>query len=280
MKNSRYQIESERFVLEVSAIGAEISRLFDKKTNRELFYDGSKSWKCTDHILFPFIGPDDHYDFGGVHYGCKTQHGFVRTKEVQLLDKKNDEILFCLEEDEDTLACYPFPFKLEILYKLTSNSLIRSYRVISKGRDLYYEIGDHPAFSIDFDKAILYLPKKKVYYYPRPDFVLQEKSLLNLPSELHPTKELFKEYETIVIDNPGENLVLDTGRGDSLTFKYDAPYIAIWSPVKEEDDFICIEPWWGLPPYKGMPEEVSLRKAIRQTADFSIYTSEIIIDIL
>lgn len=40
-----------------------------------------------------------------------------------------------------------------------------------------------------------------------------------------------------------------------------APVVAIWS-MEETGNFICVEPWWGLPDYDIPEEEISKKKEI------------------
>jgi hypothetical protein len=78
-----------------------------------------------------------------------------------------------------------------------------------------------------------------------------------------------------VIENPGQDLVLDTGDGLSLTYHFPSPYLAIWSDLVESDGFVCVEPWWGLPPYQGMPEELKDRKACQSVIGQSVFEESI-----
>ncbi|MFA6861693.1 MAG: hypothetical protein WCR56_04875 [Bacilli bacterium] len=272
-------IENEFLFVSVSALGAEIKEVYDKKRDQQLFYDGKGSWKCTDHVLFPFIGPDSHYEIDGKPYSCKTQHGFVRTSQVKVFKLLKDEIVFLLEDNEETRACYPFGFKLFMDYRLDHNRLIRKYTVINKGdKNLAFAIGDHPSYRVNFGKAILHLPNTNIQYFPRPDFVLQEPTLLKEKADYVLSKDDFKKYETIVIKNPLKDLVLDTGFGNKITYKLSSPYIAIWSPTVVSDQFVCIEPWWGLPVYKDMPLDILKRKDLNIVKEQKEFSSTVVFD--
>ena len=125
-----------------------------------------------------------------------------------------------------------------------------------------------------FDKfKALDLGEKEVRYFPRPDFLVSDKD------EAFPHKSVyllnkkeFEKYETIIIKTPKTPLILDNGDGIKTLFHYASPYIAIWSPVKEPSDFVCVEPWWGLPIYKDEPVELAKRKdelLIEKEAEYS-----------
>ena len=76
-----------------------------------------------------------------------TPHGFARDREFSLLHQEADEIWFVLEADDATRAVYPFDFRLELGYRLTSEGLEVLWKVMNPAaNDLYFAIGGHPAF--------------------------------------------------------------------------------------------------------------------------------------
>ncbi len=269
-------IENEYLKVTVSELGAEIKAIYDKKNKRDLFYDGLGGWNCTDHVLFPFIGPDSDYLIDGKHYSCPTQHGFLRTSTVKVTKLLKDEIIMTLEENEETKKVYPFSFRLTMDYKLNKNNLTRTYTVLNKGKELLpFVIGDHPAYKVLFGRAILHFNSDRIMYLPRPNFVLQKPEILNESQDYLLKKEDFKKYETIVIKNPHHDIVLDNGLGNKITYHFTSPYIAIWSPILATDQFVCIEPWWGIPQYQDMPLEFTKRKEITLLDKEKIFASTI-----
>ena len=76
-------------------------------------------WGRTSPVLFPFIGKvrDQKYRIGDTEYPM-GQHGFARDKDFVLASVSQKEAWFVLEDDEETRSVYPFPFRLEIGYRL------------------------------------------------------------------------------------------------------------------------------------------------------------------
>jgi len=269
-------IENNYLKVRVSELGGEIKSIFDKNNNRELLYDGSGFWKCTDHILFPFIGPDSSYKIEGKEYSCPTQHGFVRTSLIKAERIFKDKAIMYLESDPETLKIYPYEFRLTIEYSLKVRSLIRKYVIKStSGKEMPFMIGDHPAYRVDFSKAEFHFNRPNIKYLPRPNFILQSPIDFISDNKYRPSKNDFRRYETIVLKNDDLTLDLDTGSGTDIYFHLTSPYIAIWSSPDEGDNYICVEPWWGLPPYKDMPEEIKDRKAINKTDGELSFSSQI-----
>ncbi len=68
--------------------------------------------------------------------------------DFTLIDEAENELRFALESTPDTLRAYPFPFLLEIGYRLEGNKVEVLWRVKNTGSqdDLIFQIGAHPAF--------------------------------------------------------------------------------------------------------------------------------------
>jgi galactose mutarotase-like enzyme len=254
-------IENAFFHVEVNELGAELHSVLDKRTDQELLYQAdSPAWAHQDVVLFPFIGPAKDYVIANKKYSCPTNHGFCRVKKFTAIQKGEDFVTLRLLPDADTKAVYPFDFVLNATYKLEKNSLRRSFQVLVKdGSTMPFALGDHAAYKAKFGSAVLHLGAAPLSYLPRPDGVLKEAIPFEHPGDYLLKKEDFKHYETIVLLNPRHPISLSTGYGERLTYHFHSPYIAIWSPSMDAD-FLCVEPWWGLPTYEGQSEEVAKRK--------------------
>ncbi len=260
-------IENELLKVEASLQGGELLHVISKVDNQELLYQANEEWKHHDVILFPFIGPDSHYVIDGEELGCPTQHGFIRTSTFVLKELTPTKLVMEFEDNEETFKSFPFHFLLRATYSLNGNTLKREYDVINKGdKELPFQLGDHAAYIAKFGEAVLHLGEGNIYYYPRRNnvFLPQPISFLEKKDYLL-SKEDFAKYDTILIERPRNDLILDTGVGYSITYHYDCPFIAIWSPAKESS-FLCVEPWWGMAIYEGRDEEMRNWKDINSAS--------------
>ena len=67
--------------------------------------------------------------------------------DFTLIDEAENELRFALESTPDTLRAYPFPFLLEIGYRLEGNKVEVLWRVKNTGdQTMHFQIGAHPAF--------------------------------------------------------------------------------------------------------------------------------------
>jgi galactose mutarotase-like enzyme len=254
-------IENQNLKVSLNELGAELTSVYDKATNLELLYQKDGAWPHQDVVLFPFIGPAKDYVINGLHYSCPTNHGFARTSTFALASLNGDSVTLRIGDSDDTKLSYPFAFALTVTYALGKNGLKRSYLLENKGGDpLPCALGDHAAYKAHFGSAVLHLGSTPLTYLPRTNFVLHDPLPFEKGGDLLLLKADFAKYETIVLLNPRHPISLSTGFGEKITYHFHSPYIALWSP-SADSDFLCVEPWWGLSEYEGMPLELKDRKA-------------------
>ena len=81
------------------------------------------------------------------------QHGFARDMEFDLKRQTDSEIRLELKANEESLAKYPFRFRLEIGYVLENSSVSVLWKVINEDKKpMYFSIGGHPAFMCPFSE--------------------------------------------------------------------------------------------------------------------------------
>ncbi len=269
-------IENEYLKVEASLLGGELLHVIAKETNLELLYQANEVWKHHDVVLFPFIGPDSYYKIDGKELSCPTQHGFIRTSAFREIENTGTKIVMEAKDNEETFKSYPFHFTLRITYSLNEMTLKREYLVINDGEgELPFQIADHAGYIVDFGKSILHLGNGDIFYYPRRNgsFCAQPISFLEKKDYLL-SKNDFAKYDTILLERPLDELVLDTGLGYSLTYHTKAPYIAIWSPATESS-FVCIEPWWGMAIYEGRDPEMRSWKDVNSIEKEMLFSESI-----
>ena len=122
--NSQIEVVPER--------GAIISRW--KVNNQDILYldeerfaNPKLSIRGGVPILFPICGnlPNNTYKYGDREYQLK-QHGVARDLPWKVTDTNTDNlasITLTLDSNQDTLAVYPFAFKLTFTYQLEGNRL-------------------------------------------------------------------------------------------------------------------------------------------------------------
>lgn len=257
----RFYIENRILKVEIESLGAEIKSVIRKDNNREyMWYGNSKYWGRTSPILFPFVGSlrDKKYLWKGKEYPM-GQHGFARDMEFTPESQREDEIWFCLESNEETMAKYPFYFQLRIGYVLKDEEVEVLWDVKNSGREsMFFSIGAHPAFLCPIhgeDSKTGYQLRfegvSEIHHHGnRVDtgMALKEDLVLPLSTEGDVViTDSFFDRCTYMIEGKQTGLVtlLDRESRKIVSVAFDAPLFALWSPEKKNAPFLCIEPWYG-----------------------------------
>jgi galactose mutarotase-like enzyme len=254
-----FTIEDERLQISIHPKGAELQRILHKEHRLEYLWSGDPAfWGKHSPLLFPIVGTlkDNTYFYQDKTYRL-PRHGFARDREFTPEDSSPQAITFLLRSDESTLAVYPFVFELRVIYRLTAEGLVTTYRVGNPDAEpLYFSIGGHPAFSVPlvagtgYDDYYLEFdePEKTPRWPISPEGLIERRSLplLDDTRRLPLTKELFAK-DALVLKHPvSSGVTLRSARTErGLRMDYPGfPFLGIWAAPGA--DFVCIEPWCGI----------------------------------
>ncbi len=256
-----FTLKNDAAEAKINSKGAELVSL--KKGDREYMWQADPAyWGRTSPVLFPFVGSlkKKEYRYQGISYPM-GQHGFARDMEFELVFRTDTKLVMALEETEETLAKYPFCFRLEISYELSGASLSVDWKVTNVGDGpMYFSIGAHPAFNCPLDGAgkqsdytLRFLKDEK----PLSDFTsavigeggLVVEGILEFGLEnghLPITPDLF-DTNTLVLEGGQTDAVslYDPAGKEYVRVSFDMPLVGIWTPIEKNAPFICIEPWCG-----------------------------------
>ena len=252
-------LSNEVLTVEVSRQGAELQSI--RKGETEYLWQGDrKYWGRRSPVLFPIVGSvwESRYRVDGKEYQL-GQHGFARDMEFTLVSVSESEVRYRLESSDETLAKYPYPFVLEIAYRLKGSSLDVVWEVGNPSeKEMYFQIGAHPAFfypDYDPDKS-----GRGFFTFDRTEGLecirIKEKGCVDAQTKwplemqdgrLKLEKDTFDAIDTIMLQD-GQIRKVNMFREDGtpwLSLSFDAPVVGIWSPPGKVAPFICIEPWYG-----------------------------------
>ena len=260
-------IENDIFKSEISTKGAELQNLINKKNRKDIIWQGDKSvWGNHAPILFPFVARclGGHFMIEGTKCEYTRNHGFARDLEWKCIANTADSATFELTQSEETLYRFPYSFSVKTEYKLTEKGL--NWKITVKNTDkktFRFGTGTHAAFSLNGNKAedfIVEFEKKEplTAVLCTPDGYLQADESGNVPST-KPYGE--KEAGIIPVTSAGfgnghlfTNITSDwvglRNLKDNSIIKIQTkgfPYCMIWQNTSGTPQFICIEPWHGLP---------------------------------
>lgn len=273
------KLENERLCVEITELGAEVTRIYDKEKKTELLWDGDPAyWKRHSPVLFPNVGKAyrNTVRIGGVQYPA-SQHGFARDNMFRCICERADAASFLFVSGEETKEVYPFDFELVITYTLKGDSLEVKWEVHNTGNEtMYFTIGGHPAFRFAEENG-----KKSDYLLKFPGKESLDYILVDLAEGAADPRKAYrldlKDGFCPVTEEMFENdaLIFDGGQFDEvwLCHKDGIPYVGIkcagfsnfgiWS-VKDAP-FVCLEPWMGRCDDVGFDKELSEKPDINRT---------------
>lgn len=252
-------LENEFLKISICKIGAELSSIFNKKTNTEYLWNGDPIyWKRSAPILFPFVGSlkNKKYIYEGKDYPME-QHGFARDMDFSFLSANEKEIWYFLTSSEETYEKYPFMFRLEIGYILDEKTITIVWKVFNQDhKEMHFSIGGHPAFmcplggvGVQTDYYISFDTEKDITYSTVNDqgLIYIKNNILKTEHGLVPVTEDMFDNDTFVIEDGQAHKVslCDKYKKPYLTVTFDTSIFGIWSPSKKNAPLICIEPWYG-----------------------------------
>ncbi len=244
-------ISNSQLSATINTLGAELITLV--KNNKNYIWQVDEMyWNKTSPILFPIVGrlKNDSYTFNGKTYQL-PRHGFARNMEFAFDKKSDSQVIFELNETEETKAIYPFTFKLLLAYTLMDNELVIEYFVRNQSDEVVpFSIGAHPAFSISekFENYSLQFNKEDLFetHHLENESFNGKTTLVDTKNNAIALNYVLFEKDALVFKSLKSNEVILKNKDRAiLKVNYDHfPYLGIWT--KQNAPFLCIEPWCGL----------------------------------
>lgn len=266
-------IENSKFKAEISSFGAEIQHFVKKDDGTELIWNGDKSvWGNHAPLLFPFVARclGGYFMIEGKKCEYTKNHGFARNLDTKVILQEPSKVAFELTDSPDTTYRYPYKFSLVTEYEVTDDGLNWKMTVTNKDTKAFkFGIGTHAAFACprNTDPAGTKISDYVVEFENHealtgvkctPDaFIVtqddgktpvtftygeKEKGFVPLTDAGFGNGHLFGNFTSkwVGLRNKKDNSLL-TISSDGF------PYCMIWQNVNGDPQFVCIEPWHGLP---------------------------------
>jgi len=191
------------------------------------------------------------------------QHGFARLMQHEFVEQTKDTIVLELCASQDTLAKFPYDFRLVSTFTLENETLHHTLTVENLDEEkLSFGIGYHPAFAIPFDDnhvatdyeirfsemesplCLNCLPTGLV----QKDHYYLGSNITAIPVD----EQLFANDSHCMVNLKSHRIGLyekGSGRGVVCDIS-EFPYTLLWSKPGMPK-FVCIEPWQSLPSPQG-----------------------------
>jgi galactose mutarotase-like enzyme len=260
-------IASEALEVEISALGAELAAIRDRR-GRDLLWNGDPAvWSGRAPILFPVIGMlrDGRYRFDGGAFEM-PKHGFARHSMFEILPGAADAVTMRLDASAATRAIYPFEFRLELTFAVQVSALHVTAAIANRGDGpMPASFGFHPAlrWPLPFDH-----PRAEHlirFAHPEPAPVRRIDGAGLLTPTPHPTPivgdrlwlrdELFADDALIFDQLKSRSVRYGAEGGPCIEVSFeDFSTLGVWT--RPGAPFICIEPWQGLSDPEGFNGDI------------------------
>jgi galactose mutarotase-like enzyme len=256
-------------------MGAELSSIKTKDGVEYLWQADPAFWTGQAPLLFPSVGnlPGKTYSYAGKTYQLGN-HGFLRKREFTLEKEGPDFMVFAFSSDEQSLALYPFHFKLTICFRVKNSTLSIEWTVKNdEGEPMYFSIGAHPGFRAPLvagekreDYELIFEKKEDApRYYLTDDNVLSGETgpFLEGKDRVGVSRDIFERGAVVLKDHRSRSVTLKSNvssRFVRVDFK-GFPYLGIWSS-KGDAPFVCIEPWYGVMPLEGSTQDLKAKEGV------------------
>lgn len=246
-------IKNGQLSVTISNVGATVKSV--KNTNGvEFIWQADPAfWAGSAPIVFPICGGlnSDTYRYNGTEYKL-GRHGYIRFKEFEVFESREDEIVFLSRSDDETLACYPFAYELYVRFKLDDNKLVTTYSIKNTdNKTMYFSIGGHEGYALDYplsDYTLLFDAAEKPPVYSDIFTPIDERSVSYTEDGALSLNFSTEQFETgSMMFNPlsAKSVTMKNHRDSkSVTVTLDeSEYLIFWTIP--EAPFLCIEPWCG-----------------------------------
>ena len=271
-----YTLKNAHFTAVAESRGGELVSLRDMQGKEYIWAGTAPYWAGRNPVLFPIVGraKDDTLLFDGKAYAM-SKHGFARKSDFAVAAQGDDYITFCLTENENTLAQYPFPFRLCITHRLTDKGFATEYAIENTGDTvLPCCIGGHTAYRCPAEEGAQFSDYEIVF----DEAETAETMLINLTTAQITARTepwlngcdrfdldygVYARLDTLVFDGLNSHGVAlrhkATGHGVHVDFA-GFPMLGIWTQGAEKAPFICLEPWHGCSGIEGESGEFTHKR--------------------
>ncbi len=281
-----HTIENDHLICSISSNGAEIRSLKHKATGTEYIWEiDNEVWGSSAPVLFPAIGKikDDKVLHKGKAY-LMPKHGIIRHNDALHFEQQSaSQCTFTLVSSQETLAQYPYTFLFTVAFELTEQRLLMTYHIENKDSEpMPFACGGHTAYACSLDQHtalsdyVIEFPKSidlKADTLGASGLLSTHTRDIESKNGVLPLSDTLFNDDALIFSNIDYNWVRlrkkEDKKGVVVRFK-DYPHLALWS--KPAADYVCIEPWLGLPDKEDESIEMTQKTTLKTIAPYTSFS--------
>ena len=257
------QISNGKCTASVWLKGAQLAS-FKAADGREVMWQADPAvWPNHAPVLFPVCGStrDNKISIDGVDYPL-PKHGFTRSPIFEVAAQSEGQVDVVLKANEETKKMYPFDFEFHVIYTLNDAGYTTTFRVVNcSDKVMPFCVGGHPGFIVPMHEGESFTDYQLVfpqvedgrnslapngYLIDGSEYLdcFHDTDTLPLDHALFDARDalLFTELKSRSVKLVNKK----TGKG--LRFDYpDMEVLAVWTKPGANADYLCLEPWHGMP---------------------------------
>lgn len=255
MSADRHVIKAAGIAAAIKADGAELCSL-KNADGLELLWQAGPEWPRHAPLLFPIVGQLKHDQL--THQGRTYEmmkHGVARDQRFEWAEQGAASCRLVLNDNAETRARYPFPFRLTVAYAIGERELDVLLEVTNTGQEMMpASIGGHPAFNWPLLPGLAKEAYSLIFSDEEPAPIRRiTDGLMRAKPEPNPidgktlrlTESLFDDDAIILDQLKSTSVRFAADRGPSIEMSWEGfPQLGVWSKLGGAP-FLCIEPWHG-----------------------------------
>ena len=243
--------------------GAQITSFRGTDGKEHIWQADPAVWAQHAPVLFPVCGSirDGVIRIAGEPYPM-TKHGFTREPDFQLSHLGEDFVDLVLTADDQTKKMYPFDFAFHVTYRLFENGYTTTFLIENRSdRVMPCCVGGHPGYIVPMEEGARFEDYELVFekredginsLAPNGYLIDGTEKLTELENgkTLPLRHALFDERDALIFAGLNSRSVDLVHRSSGHGLRFDFPkmeVLAVWSMPKKNADYLCLEPWHGMP---------------------------------
>lgn len=247
-------LDNGNITVVISTLGATMRRVAGKNGKEYLWSGDEKVWAGTAPILFPVCGGmrDDTFHLHGQEYKLQ-KHGYARFRIFTVEKADSVSAVFLDRSDSETKKSFPFDYELRIRYTLSGSSVRISTEVTNlSAQTMYYSTGAHEGYACRGGVngySIVFDGQEDLFATVLNGNLLENRKIkIARATRFLPLSDSYFAVDALVFEKIASRGCELHSDKDGRILRVDFPQsetLLLWT--KPGAEYICIEPWNGLP---------------------------------
>ncbi|AGR40941.1 aldose epimerase family protein [Spiroplasma taiwanense] len=243
-------LEKDNIKILVSINPFEIKSI--KFENKEILYQQENNWKKTWPILFPICGTlKSNLKVDGKEIFLKRHGFFNEIIDWKILEHSQKGILTEFISKDKLINQFPYKFKILLDLQIINNQINFDITIENiDNKKMFFSFGHHPGFIINDNTEIIFNKKQQYCSDFKRGLIISKQSNFFEIEKLNKNDLSFKNSDSYLVrENNCDRVSIKNDFVEYELIFENYKSLILWSESNEAN-FLCIEPWNGLPDFE------------------------------